>query len=591
MPRGERSYHTEESQTERVPAVRLVTEITDKTEPNQIELSKAHIRNLDKQLEIRKKMIEDAKSEEAKTKAKERYDRQSQEREALFAQLPQMDQIAFLQEEEELEAERNKIIQIDDFREKKEIKPREPKKRFYAKIGIESPAALAKEEKQIVMKKVKPLPGYIDLTNLADNTYLTSDQISELSPAIDNDEDEEPDKIDKTKIINKPELPEKEEKGFSALPFDKKLLFFKENLIETDSFESLLPFLYKLEPSEVKNQIHLITEEYKAMLVKLLLVAEEQYNQKKLTQKQSKRLQDLREIIITYIPNSKPTIIRTGEFESLDNTYGDQNAPYADTYIPNRPAETYNYELDGRVKERYSKMSYDALISEKNQLNSDIKVLAEKIEEAKFIINKVTGRKRLKGRPDPSLGTLEGQKMQLTLRLTEVEKNLSKKKPQELKLIENPIEKNFFEEEADDGEQNEEELSLLVEGAEKTIARWPAKRNQTINERPLKQTGEKITAMDINKNPNIFIELQRQFQKNREDRSTLKLFNDKVIEVEKEIEKMQKQLQASGMEKFKRFFGLGSISQNEINEISDKIKLLSTMLAEAKTIRKNQFRD
>jgi uncharacterized coiled-coil protein SlyX len=132
---------------------------------------------------------------------------------------------------------------------------------------------------------------------------------------------------------------------------------------------------------------------------------------------------------------------------------------------------------------------------------------------------------------------------------------------------------------------------LLVEGAEKTIARWPAKRNQTINERPLKQTGEKITAMDINKNPNIFIELQRQFQKNREDRSTLKLFNDKVIEVEKEIEKMQKQLQASGMEKFKRFFGLGSISQNEINEISDKIKLLSTMLAEAKTIRKNQFRD
>jgi hypothetical protein len=379
MPRGERSYHTEESQTERVPAVRLVTEITDKTEPNQIELSKAHIRNLDKQLDVRKKMIEDAESEEAKTKAKERYDRQSQEREALFAQLPQMDQIAFLQEEEELEAERNKIIQIDDFREKKEIKPREPKKRFYAKIGIESPAALAKEEKQIVMKKVKPLPGYIDLTNLADNTYLTSDQISELSPAIDNDEDEEPDKIDKTKIINKPELPEKEEKkGFSALPFDKKLLFFKENLVETDSFESLLPFLYKLEPSEVKNQIHLITEEYKAMLVKLLLVAEEQYNQKKLTQKQSKRLQDLREIIITYIPNSKPTIIRTGEFESLDNTYGDQNAPYADTYIPNRPAETYNYELDGRVKERYSKMSYDALISEKNQLNSDIKVLAEK---------------------------------------------------------------------------------------------------------------------------------------------------------------------------------------------------------------------
>jgi hypothetical protein len=213
-----------------------------------------------------------------------------------------------------------------------------------------------------------------------------------------------------------------------------------------------------------------------------------------------------------------------------------------------------------------------------------------------FVKNPVTGKSRRRVRPDSSLTIIENQKKQLNIELAEIEKNLSKKKPPELKLIENDVEADFFnEKKAKNDKQTEKDLNLLIDGAEKTIANWPTQKIQQITtrrdqERPKKQTGENTVIMDITKNPNIFIELQRQFQKNR-DRSALRLFNDKVIEVEKEIERMQKQLQASGMEKFKRFFGLGSISQNEINEINDKIKLLSTMLAEAKTIRKNQFRD
>ncbi len=605
MPRGERSYHIEESQTERIPAVRLVTEITEKTEPKQIEFFKAHIRNLDKQLDIRKKMIEDATSEELGAKAKEKYERYSKEREELFAQLPQIDQIAFLQEEEQFENERNKIIQIDDFR-KNEIKTREPKKRFDAKIGIESPAALAKEKKPIIMKKVRSLPDYFDLKNLPDNTYLEKNEIRELSPAIDDDDNEEIAEapitevtkidvplVDQTRIIN----PENKTGNFSSLPFGEQLKMLQQAINEGAKLDEVFRFVYLLNPETVRDNLTKIAPGYRGMLFKLL--KEEAFHELasgRLSKKTAEKVTRLREIIIDYIPGEKVERINTGEFESLDDE-GDQSAPYADTHVPNRPIETYNYELDSSVKEKYAKMSYDALVVEKSNLTDDLVILNKKIEGAKFVFNPIKKTMRSKATPDKNLPMLERQLHQKQSNLAEVEKNINNKKPQELKITENDVEANFFgqTDKKMSDRQTEEDLSLFIDGAEKTIANRPTQKIQQIpsgrnQENPNKQKGEKTVITDISKNPNIFIELQNQFQKNQ-DRSALRLFNDKVIEVEKEIERMQKQLRVSGMEKFKRFFGLGSIRQNEINEINYKIKLLNKMLAEAKTIRKNQFRD
>lgn len=591
MPRGERSFHIDEAVTEKIPVVRLVTEITEKTEPKQIELFKAHIRNLDLQLKIWADLIEQAENEDARIEANQGYEQYSRERDELFAKLSKTDRASYLREKQELEKAINKVILS------KENKTREPKKRFDAKIGIESPVALAKEEEPIVIKKVKSLPGYFDPKNIPDNTYLDAGELRKLSPAIDDDNIEEIAKApvtEVTKIIN----PETKSGNFSSLSFDEQLKTLQQAINEGAKLDEVFRFVYLLDPETVRDNLAKIGLGYRNMLFKLL--KEEAFHELasgRLNQKTAEKVARLREIIIDYNPENKIEIIKTGEFEPLDDNEDNQSAPYADTHVPNRPIETYNYELGSSVKEKYAKMSYDALVALKHTLESDIKTLNKKIEEGKFVVNPKTKRKRLKNRPDPFLPKLEEQSRQFSLELAEIEKNLSRKKPQELKLIENDVEANFFrkkDKEIDDN-QIEGDLSLFIDEAEKTIANRPTQKIQQIpsektQENLNKQKGEKIVITDISKNPNIFIELQRRFQKNR-DRSDLRLFNDKVIEVEKEIERMQKQLQASGMEKFKRFFGLGSIRQKEINEINDKIKLLNKMLDEAKNIRRNQFRD